>query len=211
MYKKPYCKVCHDSGKPEREYTSHWVKDRDGKTLCPTLLNTECRYCFKLGHTAKFCALLEKKNKAQSIPTKNTSLRVPEKSSSKAYKKPIEKKPVNSFEVLECDDEEVDPTKEEYPALSQVKKVEVIIPSVQKTGWATIVAKPKEEIKPVFPTVAPVVPGRDYSAPIYTKSWADWSDSESDEEEEVKPWNIVSGTQTMAPGWSTTVADDEDW
>ena len=29
--KKPYCKVCHDAGKTESEYTSHWVKDLTGK------------------------------------------------------------------------------------------------------------------------------------------------------------------------------------
>ena len=71
--KKPYCKVCHDAGKSESEYTSHWVKslpDRNGKSnvTCPTLLSNECRYCFKLGHTAKFCPVLvqNKKDKDRS-------------------------------------------------------------------------------------------------------------------------------------------------
>ena len=63
---KPFCKVCQDAGKPESEYASHWVKDLTGKTTCPTLLNTECRYCFKLGHTAKFCDNLIKVNKENS-------------------------------------------------------------------------------------------------------------------------------------------------
>ena len=65
---KPYCKVCHDAGKTEKEYTSHFVKSQDRKTgttivTCPTLLNTECRYCYQLGHTSKFCttALSNKK------------------------------------------------------------------------------------------------------------------------------------------------------
>jgi hypothetical protein len=66
--KKPYCKVCFDAGKPESEYTSHWVRtlpDRNGNSsvTCPTLLGTECRYCFKFGHTAKFCPVIEKNRK----------------------------------------------------------------------------------------------------------------------------------------------------
>lgn len=59
--KKPFCKVCCDAGKSEKEYTSHFVKDRDGKTTCPTLLSQECRYCFQAGHTVKFCAVLKKR------------------------------------------------------------------------------------------------------------------------------------------------------
>ena len=60
-FKKPFCKVCCDAGKSEKEYTSHFVKDRDGKTTCPTLLNQECRYCFQAGHTVKFCEVLKKR------------------------------------------------------------------------------------------------------------------------------------------------------
>ena len=68
--KKPYCKVCHDAGKPESEYTSHHVRslpDKQGNTtiLCPTILNTECRFCYGLGHTAKFCPTLANKKKSE--------------------------------------------------------------------------------------------------------------------------------------------------
>lgn len=66
--KKPYCKVCHDAGKPESMYTSHCVKSYNintGKTdtTCPTLLALECRYCYKSGHTVKFCPVLEENKK----------------------------------------------------------------------------------------------------------------------------------------------------
>lgn len=65
---KPYCKVCHDAGKSEKDYTSHYVKSQDRKTgttivTCPTLLNTECRFCYGIGHTAKFCPALTNKKK----------------------------------------------------------------------------------------------------------------------------------------------------
>ena len=55
---KPCCKVCKDAGKPEVMFSSHFVKDRTGKVICPLLLSQECRYCFKLGHTVKFCQAL---------------------------------------------------------------------------------------------------------------------------------------------------------
>jgi len=55
----PYCKVCRDAGRPESEYTSHYVKDQpgsNGKVVCPTLLNQACRICNKTGHTSSYCA-----------------------------------------------------------------------------------------------------------------------------------------------------------
>jgi len=55
---KPCCKVCKDAGKSEAMFSSHFVKDRTGKVICPLLLSQECRYCFKLGHTVKFCQAL---------------------------------------------------------------------------------------------------------------------------------------------------------
>jgi hypothetical protein len=54
----PYCKVCHDAGKPKSEYTNHFVKDQpgpNGKVICPTLLNQACRICHKTGHTSSYC------------------------------------------------------------------------------------------------------------------------------------------------------------
>ena len=63
----PFCKVCQDAGKPETEYRSHFTREsRDikSKTVCPTLLALECRYCFKNGHTVKYCDVL-KRNKQQ--------------------------------------------------------------------------------------------------------------------------------------------------
>ena len=55
---KPYCKVCRDAGRPEEEYTNHFVKDQpgpQGKVICPTLLNQHCRICDKTGHTSSYC------------------------------------------------------------------------------------------------------------------------------------------------------------
>lgn len=54
----PFCKVCFDAGKPESEYTSHYLKSSPGPTgklVCPTLLNQSCLTCGKCGHTSSYC------------------------------------------------------------------------------------------------------------------------------------------------------------
>jgi len=71
---KPFCKVCFDAGKSEREYTSHFVKSKpgnDGKVVCPYLLSLECSYCKKKeGHTVSHCPLLAQKKASQSAAAK---------------------------------------------------------------------------------------------------------------------------------------------
>jgi hypothetical protein len=56
---RAFCKVCCDAGRPESEYTNHFVKDQpgpNGKVVCPTLLNQACRICHKTGHTSSYCS-----------------------------------------------------------------------------------------------------------------------------------------------------------
>ena len=63
---KPFCKVCHDAGKPESVYTSHFVKSAAGPTgvvVCPTLLAQQCGYCHMSGHTVSYCKLLKQHQK----------------------------------------------------------------------------------------------------------------------------------------------------
>jgi hypothetical protein len=73
--KKPFCKVCADAGKTD---TAHYVRltpDPKSPVVCPTLLALECRYCFKSGHTVKYCALAKKNNKLRinKMPTTTTT------------------------------------------------------------------------------------------------------------------------------------------
>ena len=214
--KKPYCKVCHDAGKPESDYTSHWVKDFTGNTICPTLLNTECRYCYKLGHTAKFCDVLAKNKKNQERAERRQSGSLRGRNALGSYrdqpnpsvvqKKASEGK--NLFAAL-CDDvdseeEEVSNAIGEYPSLcQQVKKVD----SVVKSDWAAIAAKPKadpEERKPVViqnsgllalsnkPIQQAVEAKVEQPKPAQIKKcWADWSDSEDEDDDVGAPHQEV--------------------
>lgn len=74
-----YCKVCHDAGKSETEYNSHFTRESpepNSKVICPTLLSLECRYCTKKGHTVKYCKILEKDKKQSSYQKKNEEQRL---------------------------------------------------------------------------------------------------------------------------------------
>jgi hypothetical protein len=106
--KKPYCKVCHDAGKPESVYTSHFVKSlpnqNNGTTItCPTLNAITCRTCYKLGHTTKFCPVNQKSAKygkaTESVVIKKIEI--------------VDRKVTNVFDVLSDDDDTDD---EQEPA-----------------------------------------------------------------------------------------------
>jgi len=229
--KKPYCKVCFDVGKPESMYTGHWVRslpDRNGKTsvLCPTLLETECRFCYKLGHTTKFCPAIEQ-NKKQKERNDRKLKAVEEKPRLEE-----KKKPVSIYDALRVDsdseDDNLPSVQAKLPSVqAKLPSVQAKLPSVQpevKTGWAAIAAKPKEdpfikqiETRSVFKSLPqsatkPVPSTKDYSNPLYTKSWADWSDSESDED---MPLEMpVLKREPIVSGWSTNFLmedDDDEW
>jgi hypothetical protein len=200
--KKFYCKVCFDAGKSEREYTSHNVKslsEHNGMTIitCPTLLSNECRYCYKIGHTAKFCSLLKKNNKDNERVLK---VEVVEKSKPKVHET-IKIK--SKFSILQADsDSEEEETNviqvkvkkdADFPSLScSLKKsiVNIILPKTQpdvKSGWATIAAKPKDPnvIEKLTMKANPQTSEKSQSVSNNKRSWAEYSDSdESDEEEE---------------------------
>ena len=205
--KKPYCKVCHDAGKSESVYTNHWVKslpDKNGKSTitCPTLLDTECRYCFKLGHTTKFCPVIEQNNKKKEKDERRNQVL---EQTAKTHAKNIASK-LGYYAALDIgsdSEEEVEDIKvEEFPS---VMPTAVANKPVELTGWAAIVAKPKAEKPTIFgcpielpkpklerqntikmlkssekTTPAPA-PWTKNEATI-KKSWADYSESEDDEE-----------------------------
>ena len=112
---KTFCKVCQDSGKLISEYTNHNVRDRSGKTTCPTLLAQECKNCYQKGHTVKYCRLLKA---APEPATRETAKPV---TKAKPTARPV---PKNVFMVFDDDSESDNEVKEEptkqdtqFPAL----------------------------------------------------------------------------------------------
>ena len=133
--RKPFCKVCFDAGKMESEYTNHNVKKYNVMTakmdtICPTLNATECRYCYKLGHTAKFCPVLEERKKfdASREAAREREIRNAHRPAEKVSDT---KKPTNVFAALyDSDDEKEEkvvantivaaPKVDEFPALGKM-------------------------------------------------------------------------------------------
>jgi hypothetical protein len=131
--KKQFCKVCFDAGKPEQVYTSHYVKSAPGpnsKVVCPTLLSQDCGYCFKSGHTPKFCPVIAK-NKAAEDKARKQAMYSQEAATTE-QKKQVPKKHLNAFAALDSSDSETEAEnitaintkveiksiEEEFPALS---------------------------------------------------------------------------------------------
>ena len=184
---KKYCKVCHDAGKSETEYTSHFIREnRDpcSKVVCPTLLSLECRYCSKKGHTVKYCKNLEKDKIAEARQTKSSITNTKPKSQEK-YKQPN-----NMFSNLESDSED----EEQEQDVKEVKEVEVRAPITSNIkSYASALLRPALTSKEV--KIAPIITRQNNdvvpsynnikSTYIKNKSWADTdSDSDSELEEE---------------------------
>jgi Nanos RNA binding domain len=143
--KKPFCKVCCDAGKSEKDYTSHFVKDRDGKVTCPTLLGQECRYCFQPGHTVKFCEVLKKREQEKEKYAKecaradkakllqDTLMRVTQALETKVAEEKAVPRCGGSFAALadDSDSDEGSPRAQKEGVLAQQK---MMTPSLQQFG-----------------------------------------------------------------------------
>lgn len=190
---KKFCKVCFDAKKPESVYTSHTVKSNDirsGKmvTTCVTLLALECRYCFKMGHTVKFCEVLkenERNRQRHEIERVRFTRKVEnEQNAAVAAKnaKPVAKK---GFALL--DEEELSSNETNEVVVNYLKEVEVVnnFPSlITKNsgnsqskavfGYALAAAQPAAPPKKV--DVKPLV-----KAPEKNKYWVEEDDSDYEE------------------------------
>jgi hypothetical protein len=217
-----YCKVCQDAGKSEAEFRSHFTResrDPNSKVTCPLLLALECRYCYKNGHTVKYCPIIkerEKQNKREEASYRNYEM-------GKKASKPIEKTkqaPRNAFTCLNCDSDDED-TKvthkkltEEFPELV---KANITAPNKNNNyaaALATAVPEPKVVKSvpiPISLSKTEVQVTKKVEVPIIKKSsmlsWADEeSDSSDDEEEEEEEYNShINSKNTMVNGY------DSDW
>ena len=181
---QPFCKVCKDSDKSEAMYTSHWVKDKQGKVCCPTLLAQQCRYCNNHGHTIKFCkfAVEDNNRRNMKIVTKVPEVKLVNKPQPTLMSN-------NRWTALAEAADAPAPAKalalaEEYPSLSP----NVTLRPHQKQ-FATLSFAAVAAIPLAFPQVTPQVIQK--SAPVkFSRNWAD--DDSSDEEEE-QQYDCASG------------------
>jgi hypothetical protein len=189
---QPFCKVCKDSDKSEAMYTSHWVKDKQGKVCCPTLLSQQCRYCNNHGHTIKFCKIaVEDNNRSKlvlKVVTKAPAVKLannpqPTLMSNNRWSALAEAAPAKAQALAE-----------EYPSLSP----NVTLRPHQKQ-FATLSFAAVAAIPLAFPQDTPKVIQK--SAPVkFSRNWAD--DDSSDEEEEPQ--------YDCASGCNSSIDDQDD-
>jgi hypothetical protein len=127
---KTFCKVCQDSGKTEKEYTSHNVRDARG-TCCPTLLAQECRICYRKGHTSKYCS------QTKPVATAVT------KAVTKQVTHVKQQAPKNVFMCLESDSDSEDEKEPEVIKKTEpapVLKAELKVAQKQALNYGKIIA-----------------------------------------------------------------------
>lgn len=206
---RPFCKVCHDAGKVESEYTSHFVRSEpgpNGVVVCPTLLSQLCTYCGCAGHTVSYCVALKKRsnNDARSFEKEKEKARIQhaEENTRNKVANPSKKFASNAFNMLSEDNDENDCKKkvvnkevvnkvvDEFPALCASKKPEVVARAT--FSYASMAAKQpmfNEEQASAFMGV-PIKQQQSKQKQInvkarqVVKSWADWTDSDEDENDD---------------------------
>ena len=187
-----YCKVCQDAGKTEAEFRSHYTRetrDPNSSIVCPTLLSLECRYCYKNGHTIKYCPFIKERVKQPRHPVEII----------KTDEKPTHFS-INTFDCLNCESDNEDSPNviinqalvvDEFPELVHTKQT---VPShfnniSYATALSTVVLNPKVINPKVIKTKA--VPNLTNS--IKTVSAISWAEmDESSDEEEMYISNVNS-------------------
>jgi hypothetical protein len=148
---KRFCKVCHDAGKSEKEYTSHFVKSEpgpNGKVVCPTLLAQECRFCFQAGHTAGYCPVIAANKKAEEKALR-LAARKEAVEKTPAPKPVVAKKATNVFAALESDSDSDEPVSKKVSTIKSTKIATVAKPATQaakpaaKEEFPALPSKPK--------------------------------------------------------------------
>lgn len=214
-----YCKVCQDAGKPESEYRSHFTresKDPNSKVCCPTLLALECRYCFKSGHTIKYCKILKdnQKNKKKWEEEAKNKKDVIEKSIHNTTEKKILS---NKFAYLEDEDSENELEEhisnnnniiEDFPQLSSASNANISIASSTPSGVNYATALTNKSAKPLPASIPVRMP------PLNKKKVSicemNWAAMESDSEEE-DDYDNYDAIQDCYNNYDNKECYQEDW
>ena len=196
--KKPFCKVCFDTGKD----SAHPLRNAAGQTVCTYLLSLQCNNCRKSGHTTKYCKAQKKfiqQQQQQQVPAVQMPAvqMAPPKQEKPKQEKPKQKTHFEQFQKLIQEEEEKEEQRESeelaqrlkeiahktnFPEISEKRVAKKVSDSIL-TGWSKIAGKPikvyetisEEEAQPSKKEEAQ--PQSSYSSDFSAysgKSWADW-------------------------------------
>ena len=142
---KPFCKVCADAGKND---TAHFVRatpDPKSNVVCPTLLALECRYCFKNGHTVKYCTVLKRNEQERLRANRRTTV------TTQAPTVTTIKTPVNKFALLDNEDEDEDEDEDEQLQQSiTTTQTNNTTTQTNKNTWAAMATIAAPKAQPVY-------------------------------------------------------------
>ena len=149
---KPFCKVCHDAGKTVAEYSTHYVREsRGGAVVCPTILNQQCNYCKKHGHTPSHCPALQAKQvQAKQVQAKQ------------GQAKQVQAKQVQAHEAKQVQAHEAKQGQAHEAKQVQAKQTQA--KQVQAQAQARLCELPQMENNILVPVIKPVA--------LKMKSWA---------------------------------------
>jgi hypothetical protein len=157
--KKPFCKVCFDTGKD----SAHPLRNAAGQTVCSYLLSLQCNNCRKSGHTTKYCKAPKKfiqqqqQQQQQAPAARMPAARMPAvQMAPPKQEKPKQKSHFDAFQKLIQEEEEKEEQRESeelaqrlkeiahktnFPDISEKKGAKKASDSIL-TGWSKIAGKP---------------------------------------------------------------------
>lgn len=166
-----HCKVCASARKTPQMIASHYPKNKDGFTVCPTLLSQQCRHCGVRGHTVGYCE--QKKQEELQLRQQGNKEKKVVKEQKKAETRKVQS---TSFSVLMmCDS-------------SDEEEEEVVEKKTNQATWLSALMMSsdslEEDKKIKAPIKAPptVICSKENQAPIKKmKSPFSWASYESDD------------------------------
>lgn len=168
-----FCGVCKKAGKSEEEYTSHFTKSAPGPkgvTTCPLILASVCKCCFKQGHFADHCPKRAEIDHIQN-KCKTINIRIQTNKPNSIRYEALSSE--NRFHVLRDLEDDVDPV------------IVVSSTPAKKTFASVLACPPCAPVKKTQSCPAYIVPVKMDRLPKMNqtrKSWADTTDSDSEEE-----------------------------
>ncbi len=210
-----YCKVCHDLGKSESEYRSHFTRetrDPSSKILCPSLLAMECRYCFKKGHTVKYCPTIKKNEKETKYRNNNN----------KIQQQPLTKTNNNNnnrnnkFAQFESDSEDEEQEVKQIEEFPELTNTNANTNTNNKPLVFNFKAALESEAEPKPLIIKQVIPPLYKPKPMANIDWTAMSDSEDEDDDfNLESDNDNDNDSYLSRGEAWSQADkyrhDDDW